>query len=305
MWLMPGSLLASIEASLFSLGADDDGISIGERAGRATGQAEARCEAIENENETDRARCAGGVALVILISSPNPGSFFVTLVGLGPSPKYRYKVSVHSPTPVRLSSRSARTNLHTAQYCCSSACPSRGEYPNIFCLFLALLVPCARSLDPFLHPSLFNARRRTGLSCHAGRVHRERDEVASWSLAASIYRDSPSGFLIVSGHGDPGHIPRNLVAITKPVGCGKRASGRTHHLFPTGRGAHTHTRPRPASQPASLRVGTSSWPRQWGCGEARAHLFELRRQSSQKMPAKCSPNRLLLPLRWPSAGVYS
>lgn len=36
MWLMPGSLLASIEAPLFSLGADDDGISIGGRAGRAT-----------------------------------------------------------------------------------------------------------------------------------------------------------------------------------------------------------------------------------------------------------------------------
>lgn len=95
---MAGSLLASIEAPLFSLGADDDGISIGGRAGQATGQAEAGCEAIEKEDETTRARCAGGVALVIIISSPNPGSFVTSLVGLG-----RSKVSVHRRTPARLS----------------------------------------------------------------------------------------------------------------------------------------------------------------------------------------------------------
>lgn len=100
MWLMPGSPSASIEASLFSLGADDDGISIGGRAGRATEQAKTECEAIENEDETGRARCAGGVALVIIISGLDPGSLFVTsLVGLG-----RFaKVSVHRPTPAPLS----------------------------------------------------------------------------------------------------------------------------------------------------------------------------------------------------------
>lgn len=89
---MPGSLLASIEAPLFSLGADDEGISIGGRAGRATDEKRQNVKQSRTKTRLSRARCAGGVALVIIISSPNPGSFFLTLVGLGPSLKYRYIV---------------------------------------------------------------------------------------------------------------------------------------------------------------------------------------------------------------------
>lgn len=100
----------------------------------------------------------------------------------------------------------------------------------------------------------------------------------------------------------PGHIPRNLVAITKPVGCGKRASGRTHLLFPTGDGAHTHTA---TTSLLACGWGPSSWPRQWGCGEARAHLFEAGPASIPKMPTKLLTEQALLPLRWSSAGVGS
>jgi hypothetical protein len=116
-----------------------------------------------------------------------------------------------------------------------------------FCSFLALLVPCARSLDPFpsIHPSSQCkatdwAGWLAGWLCGKGRL----DEVCELSLAAWIYRDSPSGFLFVSGTATWSHSHGFLVAITKQVGCGRRASGRTHLLFPTGDGAlgaHTHT----------------------------------------------------------------
>lgn len=104
--------------------------------------------------------------------------------------------------------------------------------------------------------------------------------------------------LIRFRYGSPGHIPRILVAITKPVGCG-RAGFWTDPSLPHGRRSpHTHGH----DQLASLRVGPSSWPRQWGCGEARARLFEAR---IPKNAHKMLTEQALLPLRWPSARVYS
>lgn len=173
----------------------------------------------------------------------------------------------------------------------------------VFCLFwpswchaLAHL-----TLSP-IHPSLLNARRPTGPSCCARRgTHRERDRRGcGLNLAAWIYRDSPSGFLFVSGTAPWSHSTES--------GCYYEAGGLREAGFwtdpsPSPRATEpTHTRPRPACKPASLRVGTSSWPRQWGCGEARAHLFEAR---IPKMPTKLLTEQALVPLRWPSAGVYS
>lgn len=95
----------------------------------------------------------------------------------------------------------------------------------------------------------------------------------------------------------PGHIPRNLVAITKPVGCGKAGFWTDPSPLPHGRRSpHTHGH----DQPASLQAcgwGPSSWPRQWGCGEARAHLFEA---SIPKMPTELLTEQALLPPRWSS-----
>lgn len=230
---------------------------------------------------------------------PKPGSFFrysrwTWLVA---------KVSVHRPTPARLSCRSVRTNPSTAQYCCTSACPSvPRRVPEYFWSFLALLVLCARSLDPLLHPSLPNARRRTGLSCRAGKGAQESGRTRCCceleSLAAWIYRDSPSGFLFVSGHGEPGHIPRNLVAITKPVGCGKRASGRTHLLFPTGGGAHTHS--------ATTSLQACGWGPRRGqdngvVGRREPTCLKPVCQCCQKCPQNAHRTGFLLPLRWPPA----
>lgn len=173
----------------------------------------------------------------------------------------------------------------------------------VFLSFLAFLVPCARSLDPFPHPSIPPQCKATdwAVMLRGKGTHRERDRRGcGLNLAAWIYRDSPSGFLFVSGTAPWSH--------STEFGCYYEAGGLREAGFwtdpsPSPRATEpTHTRPRPACKPASLRVGTSSWPRQWGCGEARAHLFEAR---IPKMPTKLLTEQALVPLRWPSAGVYS
>lgn len=171
--------------------------------------------------------------------------------------------------------------------------PFRGVCPSVFCILwpswchaLAHLTLCS------IHPSIpLDAGRPTGLPCCAGRAARERRGCKS-SPAAWIYRDCPPGFLFASGTAPRSH--------STETGCYYEAGGlreagswRDPSPLPHGRRSpHTHGH----DQLASLRVGPSSWPRQWGCGEARAHLFEAR---IPKMPTKRSPSRLLLPLRWP------
>lgn len=105
--------------------------------------------------------------------------------------------------------------------------------------------------------------------------------------------------LIRFRYGSPGHIPRILVAITKPVGCGRRASGRTH-LFPTGDGAHTHT------------ATTSSRACGWGPRRGQDNGVVGRHEPTcskpefkkKKIAHKMLTEQALLPLRWPSARVY-
>lgn len=163
-------------------------------------------------------------------------------------------------------------------------------------------MPCARSLDPLVHPSLSMQVDRLG--CHAVREAHERDREGRLRVG-SCRVDLPRlslRVLIRFRARRPGHIPRNLVAITKPVGCGKRASGRTHLLFPTGDGAHTHT----ATTSLQACKPTGGDPRRGqDNGVVGRREPTCLKPEFQRCPLNCSPNRLccrfvgLLPVSTP------
>lgn len=171
-------------------------------------------------------------------------------------------------------------------------------------------MPCARSLDPFPHPSIPPQCKATDWAVVLrgnGHTHRERDRRGcGLNLAAWIYRDSPSGFLFVSGTAPWSHSTES--------GCYYEAGGLREAGFwtdpsPSPRATEpTHTRPRPACNLLACGWGPR---RGQDNGVVGRHEPTCLKPEFQKCPQNCSPNRLwcrfvgLLPVSTPSRSTVA
>lgn len=221
------------------------------------------------------------------------------------------KVSVHCSTPARLSCPVVYVPVYAtctqsiAQYCCSSACPLvPRRVPEYLLSFLALLVPCARSLDLLLHPSLSMQVDRLG--CHAVQQGqrergREREEVASWILPRGSTATLPQG-----SYSFPGTAPWSH---STESGCYYEAGGLREAGFWTDPSPLPHGRRSPHThghdQPASLQA--CGWDPRRGQDNGVVGRREptCLKPEFQRCPQNCSPNRLccrfvgLLPVSTP------